>query len=102
MFKLDEREDNAGWFYVMQIKDRQITCTKIKDIFKDNSYRHMGISSNNIFIANDNVTKILSIKEMGFKENELVEFVPTEEDFTTYALPPNTKLHGFFENRDSR
>ena len=37
-----------------------------------------------------------------WKENEVVEFVPTEKDFATYALAPSTKLHGFFENRDSR
>ena len=102
VFKLDEREDDSGWFYVVQIKDRQITCTKIKDIFKDNSYRHMGLCSKNLFIANDTQIKILSFKEKGGKENEVVEFVPTEKDFATYALAPSTKLHGFFENRDSR
>jgi hypothetical protein len=62
----------------------------------------MGLCSKNLFIANDTQIKILSFKEKGGKENEVVEFVPTEKDFSTYALAPKTKLHGFFENRDSR
>jgi hypothetical protein len=49
----------------------------------------MGLCSKNLFIANDTQIKILSFKEKGGKENEVVEFVPTEKDFSTYALAPN-------------
>jgi hypothetical protein len=102
VFKLDQNEADSGWFYIVQIKDRQITCTKIKDIFNDPSYRHIGLCQQNLFIANDTTIKILNFKEKGGKENEVVEFKPSEKDFTTFDLPPKTKLHGFFENKDSR
>jgi len=102
VFKLDENEDDSGWFYVVQIKERQITCTKIKDIFKDSTYRHIGLCQKNLFLANDTQIKILSFKEKSGKENEVVEFTPNEKDFATFTLAPHTKLHGFFENRESR
>lgn len=98
VFKLDERDVDSKQFHVLKIKDNQIIPTKIKDIFNDNSQIHLGVSSKNFFIANDNQIKILSLKEKSAKDNN--EPV-SEQDFDTYHMAPNTKLHGFFENRDS-
>jgi hypothetical protein len=37
VFKLDEREDGSGWFYIVQFNNDAINVTKVKDIFNDNS-----------------------------------------------------------------
>ena len=99
VFKLDEKDVDSKQFYVVKIKDDQTTTTtKIKDFFNDNSQKHIGVCQKNFFIANDTEIKILSLKEKGAKDNEPV----SEQDFDTFQMAPNTKLHGFFENRDSR
>ena len=75
--------------------------TKIKDIFKDPSFIHIGLCQKKLFLANDRDIKIISFKEKSAKGNEIVEFVPKESEFATFTLSKNNKLHGFFENKES-
>ncbi|TNV87472.1 hypothetical protein FGO68_gene17664 [Halteria grandinella] len=37
VFKLDDREEGGGWFYIIRFKDGMITQTRVKDIFNDSS-----------------------------------------------------------------
>jgi hypothetical protein len=53
-----------------------------------------------LFIANDHDIKIINFKAGG-KSDQIVEIVPKPGEFSTYTLPSNNRLHGFFENTDS-
>ena len=43
MFKLDDREDGGGWFYIVKFKANSgvPSVTKVKDIFNDHSCKHL-------------------------------------------------------------
>lgn len=39
VFKLDDREADGGWFYIVHFHQGNISMTKVKDIFNDSSCR---------------------------------------------------------------
>lgn len=40
VFKLDDREEGGGWFYIIRFKDGKITQTRLKDVFNDSSCKY--------------------------------------------------------------
>lgn len=80
---------------ILVSKDRS-NCSFIID-------KHIGLCNNHLFLANDNEIKIINFaKPSGTSKGDVKVVESKPKEYTTFLLPGNNKLHGFFENSDSR
>ena len=62
---------------------------------------HIGLCKENLFLANNREIKIISFKKAN-KSQEVNEIMTEKGSFPTITLKNDEKLHGFFENQESK
>ncbi|CDW78106.1 wd-40 repeat protein [Stylonychia lemnae] len=100
-FKLDPREKDSDWIYIVYFK-QEYGVVKIKDIsIDDSSFKNMGIQKQFFYYANAKEIKIIELKVTPPKGGQ-IEYSPQTQQYATYVINQPCKILNIFENSFSR